>query len=207
MSSTHLSLFAQEKQTDKQPSSPVNGKGISYGFVIDNSGSFRLMLENVIRFITAVANENTTNDEAFLVRFISPEKVTMEQDLTSSKAEIVDAAESMYIEGGQTAILDAIGFSSKHLAENARVGEGRARFLVLVSDGDDRSSTSKIEPVIQFLKDNKIKVIAVAVSDEKVQTKILDRLSRETGGKMLVLKRASELPGIALEVAATLRKP
>ena len=165
------------------------------------------MLENVIRFVTSVANENTASDEAFLVRFISPEKVTMEQDLTSSKAEIIDAAESMYIEGGQTAILDAISFSGKHLAENARVGEGRAKFLVLVSDGDDRSSISKIEPVIQFLKDNKIKVITVAVSDEKVQTKILDRLSRETGGKMLVLKRASELPGIALEVAATLRKP
>lgn len=184
-----------------------NNLALSYGFVIDNSGSFRLMLENVILFTNAIIKENAPDDEAFLVRYIGVDKVTLEQDLTNSKSDLIDAAEAMYIEGGQAAMIDAIGFSAKHLSENARSGEGRARILILITDGDERGSVAKLETTIQFLRENKIKVIAIAVSDDKVQTKALDRLTRDTGGKLFVMKSAVQLPSAAQEVAAFIRKP
>lgn len=184
-----------------------NNLALSYGFVIDNSGSFRLMLENVILFTNAIIKENAPDDEAFLVRYIGVDKVTLEQDLTNSKSDLIDAAEAMYIEGGQAAMIDAIGFSAKHLSENARYGEGRARILILITDGDERGSVAKLETTIQFLRENKIKVIAIAVSDDKVQTKALDRLTRDTGGKLFVMKSAVQLPSAAQEVAAFIRKP
>lgn len=184
-----------------------NNLALSYGFVIDNSGSFRLMLENVILFTNAIIKENTPDDEAFLVRYIGVDKVTLEQDLTGSKSDLIDAAEAMYIEGGQAAMIDAVGFSAKHLSENARSGESRARILILITDGDDRGSVAKLETTIQFLRENKIKVIAIAVSDEKVQTKALDRLTRDTGGKLFVMKSAVQLPSAGQEVAAFIRKP
>lgn len=184
-----------------------NNLALSYGFVIDNSGSFRLMLENVILFTNAIIKENAPDDEAFLVRYIGVDKVTLEQDLTNSKSDLIDAAEAMYIEGGQAAMIDAIGFSAKHLSENARSGEGRARILILITDGDERGSVAKLETTIQFLRENKIKVIAIAVSDDKVQTKALDRLTRDTGGKLFVMKSAVQLPSAAQEVAAFIWKP
>lgn len=184
-----------------------NNLALSYGFVIDNSGSFRLMLENVILFTNAIIKENAPDDEAFLVRYIGVDKVTLEQDLTNSKSDLIDAAEAMYIEGGQAAMIDAIWFSAKHLAEKARYGEGRARILILITDGDERGSVAKLETTIQFLRENKIKVIAIAVSDDKVQTKALDRLTRDTGGKLFVMKSAVQLPSAAQEVAAFIRKP
>lgn len=184
-----------------------NNLALSYGFVIDNSGSFRLMLENVILFTNTIIKENTPDDEAFLVRYIGVDKVTLEQDLTDSKSDLIDAAEAMYIEGGQAAMIDAVWFSAKHLSENARSGESRARILILITDGDDRGSVAKLETTIQFLRENKIKVIAIAVSDDKVQTKALDRLTRDTGGKLFVMKSAVQLPLAAQEVAAFIRKP
>lgn len=199
-------LFAQDVKPDTATSA-VDESGLSYGFVVDNSGSFRLLLERVIEFVTAVAKENGRFDEAFFVRYIGVDKVTMEQDMTASKGELVDAAEAMYIEGGQAALIDAVKFSAKHLIESSRPGDGRIRALLVISDGDERGSVTKIEPTIQYLKENKVRIFAVGVSDEKVQTKALERLARETGGKLFVMKSSSLLPAAAGEVAASMRKP
>jgi VWFA-related protein len=195
-------VFSQEKSPET-----VSTTSASYGFVVDNSGSFRLLLESVIGFVKAVASENGTDDEVFLVRFSSSEKVTMEQDITSSKAEIVDAAEAMFVEGGQKAITDAVNFSAKHLIENGRKENGRSKVLILITDGDERSSVSKLDETIQLMKDAKIRVFAIAVAELKPQTKILERLSRETGGRLFVMKSQSELRASVKEVAATMRKP
>jgi len=200
-------LVLSQKDNSDAAVQANNNLALSYGFVINNSGSFRLMLENVILFTNTIIKQNGPEDEAFLVRYIGVDKVTLEQDLTGSKSDLIDAAEAMYIEGGQAAMIDAVGFSAKHLSENARSGESRARILILITDGDDRGSVAKLETTIQFLRENKIKVIAIAVSDDKVQTKALDRLTRDTGGKLFVMKSAVQLPLAAQEVAAFIRKP
>lgn len=200
-------LVLSQKDNSDAAVQANNNLALSYGFVIDNSGSFRLMLENVILFTNTIIKQNGPEDEAFLVRYIGVDKVTLEQDLTGSKSDLIDAAEAMYIEGGQAAMIDAVWFSAKHLSENARSGESRARILILITDGDDRGSVAKLETTIQFLRENKIKVIAIAVSDDKVQTKALDRLTRDTGGKLFVMKSAVQLPSATQEVAAFIRKP
>ena len=204
-----LSIPAFVHSQDKPPETPpvVASAPVSYGFVVDNSGSFRLLLESVIAFVKNVSAENAPDDEAFLVRFSSSEKITMEQDLTASKAEITDGAESMYVEGGQKAIIDAVNFSGKHLIENGRKEEGRSKILILITDGDERLSVSKLDDTIQLLKEGKIRVFAVAVAELKPQTKILERLSRETGGRLFIMKSQSELRTVAKEVAVAMRKP
>jgi hypothetical protein len=50
-------------------------------------------------------------------------------------------------------------------------------------------------------------VFAIAVAELKPQTKILERLSRETGGRLFVMKSQSELRASVKVVAATMRKP
>lgn len=191
----------------QQVATPPVGAGVSFGFVIDNSGSFRKLLEDVIGFVGTINDSVEPVDEAFFVRFIGPDKIKLEQEFTSSKSEIRDATEAMYIEAGQTALIDAVRTSAEYLTENARKGEGRTRALIVVSDGDERASVSKLDETIQLLKQGNIRVFAVAVSDEKVQAKVLERLARESGGRLFVLKSRTELRVTAVEVAAALRKP
>lgn len=180
---------------------------ISYGFVIDNSGSFRKLLEDVIQFIGKVLDEQKPGDEAFFVRFIDSEKIKLDQELTADTSEIRDAADAMYIQAGQTAVIDAVRSAGVYLAENGKSENKGRRSILIVTDGDERASASKPEAAIKILKDAGIRLIAVAVSDEKVQTKVLERLTRETGGKLFVLKHKGELRTIGGEVAAALRNP
>ena len=192
--------FSQEKIE-----TAANSEGISYGFVVDNSGSFRRLLEDVIQFVEKVADEHKPADEAFFVRFVGPDRIKLDQEFTSARSEIIDSAEAMYIEAGQTALIDAVRSAGVYFVENAR--PPGIRSMILITDGDERSSISKPDEAIKILKDAKIRVFAVAVSDEKIQTKFLERLTRETGGKLFALKSKGELRTIAGEVAAAIRKP
>lgn len=201
-------VFSLPLQTlSQQVATPPVSAGVSFGFVIDNSGSFRKLLEDVIGFAGTISDSIESDDEAFFVRFIGPDKIKLEQEFTSSKSEIHDAIEAMYIEAGQTALIDAVRTSAEYLMENARKGEGRTRALIVVSDGDERASVSKLDETIQLLKQGNIRVFAMAISDEKVQAKVLERLARESGGRLFVLKSKLELRVTAVEVAAALRKP
>lgn len=201
-----ISLASFAVAQDQLSESPTV-EAVSFGFVMDNSGSFRKLLIDLSDFSLEISEKMRPDDEAFFVRFVSSDKIKMDQEFTKSKSELRDAVEAMYIEGGQTALIDAVKISATYLAENALHGEGRTRALLVVSDGDDRASVSKLEETLKILKDSKIRVIAVGVSDEKVYPKVLERLAKDSGGRFFQLKTKGELKTIAEEVAAALRKP
>lgn len=202
--SSAVAIHAQESSPESKQK-PADS--ISYGFVIDNSGSFRKLLEDVISFIGKVLDEQKPGDEAFFVRFVDTEKIKLDQELTSNVADIRDSADAMYVQAGQTAIIDAVRSAGEYLAENGKAENKGRRSILIVTDGDEHASATKPEAAIKILKDAGIRLIAVAVSDEKVQTKVLERLTRETGGKLFVLKYKGELRTIGSEVAAALRNP
>lgn len=178
---------------------------ISYGIVVDNSGSYRSMLDRIIEITKDIVEENKADDETFLVRFVSTDKIKLLQDFTVSKDELHTAADEMYAEGGLTAILDAVDFAARHLAEKASKEAARRKILILLTDGDDRQNKAKIEEVLKFLKDNQIQVFVVAISEEKVSTKIIDKLTKETGGRKFVPKTLAAVPALIKELTVTIR--
>ena len=200
-----LCVSVHAQTADSTPAS-TSAAPISYGLVVDNSGSFRLLIDQIINVVSGVVDLQEKDDEAFLVTFVDTPKIVLRQELTKSKPELKDAAQNMFIEGGQTAILDAMKSASDYLAENADKDSGRLKALVLVTDGEDRQSKSKIEDVIAQLRDQKIRVFVIAMSDVKVVTKVIARLSKETGGSIFTPKNRGELANTAKEVAAAMRK-
>jgi VWFA-related protein len=195
-----LSINAQEAAEGKPAKVPV-----SYGLVVDNSGSFRSLLDRVITVVSDVVEGNTPEDETFLVTFVDTQKIVLRQEFTYRKSELHDAAQNMFIEGGQTAILDAVKISADYLAKNARTDGGRSRALVLVTDGEDRESGSKVEDVVKQLKEQNIRVFVIALADGRVYTKLIDRLTKETGGMKLTPKNKVELAAAASDISAAIR--
>ncbi|MGQ0542970.1 MAG: vWA domain-containing protein [Blastocatellia bacterium] len=186
-----------------KPDVPVNV--VSYGLVVDNSGSYRLLLERIIRLSNEVIDTNQPMDEAFFATFVDTGKIVVRQDLTNDKSILRDASENMFIEGGQTAILDAVRFSADFLSANVK-GEGRAKALVLITDGDERLSAAKIDDVIRILKNSNIKVFAFGIAEQKVITKVIDRLTKETGGKTYLPKTREETSAAIKDLAVEIRK-
>lgn len=178
---------------------------VSYGLVIDNSGSIRTILDNVITVVSDVVEANEAEDEAFLLTFVDTPKVVLRQEFTFKKSELHDAAENMFVEGGQTAILDAVKVSAEYLSKNARSDGSRSRALVLVTDGEDRSSGAKIDDVIKLLKEENIRIYVIAMADGKIFPKLIDRLTKETGGARFVPRTRSEMAVVASQIATAIR--
>src|SRR5215218_8798166 len=90
-----LTVRAQEQ------TAPKTGKvGVSYGLVIDNSGSVRTLLDKIISLTTEIVAANGPEDEAFLVTFVDTPKIVLRQEFTYQKAELNDSVQNMFIEGG-----------------------------------------------------------------------------------------------------------
>ncbi len=197
-----VNSVAQDKNAGKLKNETVQ-VSVSYGIVVDNSGSYRLLLDGIVEAVKNIVNDNKADDETFLVRFVDTDKIYLSQDFTPDKNLIRDAADEMYIEGGKTAILDAVYFSAKHLSANAE--SNRRRVLVLITDGDDRQSKVKLEDVLKFLKGEKIQVFSIGLSDEKVYTKLLDKLAKETNGRFFTPKNHAEIQTVIKELTAVIR--
>lgn len=183
--------FAANAQTNEVKNSQP-AKPLSYGVVVDNSGSYRTIFETVIRTVNQIFESQAESDEAFLVRFVDSSKISLVQDLTASKSDLQSAAEQMFIEGGQTAILDGVYFSAKYLAEQ-NVPIDRRKFLIVITDGEDRKSQVKIEEVVRFLKAEKIQVYTLGLSDGKIYKSLLEKLAKETGGKSFMVENRTEI--------------
>lgn len=179
--------------------------GVSYGLVIDNSGSYRTLLDKVIELVSDIVEENKAGDEAFLVTFVDSSKIAVRQDMTGNSSDLRDAAENMFIEGGLTSILDAVKFSADHLAAKSTPGFNRSKVLILISDGDERKSFASFQDVIKSLKAENIKVFVIALAEDKVYTKVIDRLSKETGGTKYTPKTRDEIRAAGKSLSAAIR--
>jgi Ca-activated chloride channel family protein len=193
----------------------------NYSLVIDNSGSLRSQIEEVIEAGKILVAANKPEDETSIIRFVSSDKVTIEQDFTSNKADLNDALDSLYIEGGQTAIIDAVYLAASKVTEYEKATnkvDRRRRALVLVSDGEDVSSYYSQQQLFDLLRETDVQIYVVGfvkdLSAEKgfiTKSKqgkarsFLEKLASETGGKAYFPNSVSELSGIARDIASELR--
>lgn len=199
-----VAASSQTANTSKE-TAPTEKVPVSYGIVVDNSGSYRMIFNEIIKSVSQIIEANNPDDEAFLVRFVDTEKISLLQDLTSSKDELQSATEEMFIEGGQTAILDGVYFSAKHLASGDAVPTNNRKVLILISDGEDRKSESKIGNVLKFLKDEKIQVFTLGLADGKVYRSLLEKLAKETGGKSYIVENRSGVGTVIKQLTTDIR--
>jgi Ca-activated chloride channel family protein len=194
---------------------------ITYGLVVDNSGSLRSQIGQVVEAAKTIVASNKPGDEAFVVRFISSEEIKILQDFTADKQALGDALDDMFIEGGQTAVIDAVYLAAEHASErrkDERDEDKRRRALILVTDGEDRNSFYKTEQLFESLKEEDVQIFVIGfvnelekergfISKSKRQKAVdlLDRMAKETGGRTFYPTSLSELPGIADQITKDLR--
>jgi Ca-activated chloride channel family protein len=183
---------------------------VKYGLVIDNSGSLRSQLGKVVRSGVKIVESNKPGDEAFLVRFISSDKIEVVQDVTADKRQLVDGLESLYVEGGQTAIIDALYLSTDRLGRLASDNIHR-RALILVTDGEDRNSFYTKEQLFDLLGRTDIQIYVIGFSNDlkgkgkSRAVELLSRLATDTGGRVFFPNSLSELDHIATEIVNDIR--
>jgi Ca-activated chloride channel homolog len=193
---------------------------VSYGLAVDNSGSLRSQLQSVIDAGKTIINSNKPGDETFLVRFISSDKIETMQDFTSNMELLLEGLDNMYIEGGQTAVIDAVYLSAERVAEYKKGDDNdrRRRALIVVTDGEDRISFYKQEQLFARLREADVQIYVIGFVNElerdggfirkssrEKAVNLLNKLASETGGRAFFPQSISELPKIATEIVRDLR--
>ncbi len=193
----------------------------NYGIVIDNSGSLRSQLEKVIDAGKILVNTNRPADETLVIRFVSRDKITIEQPFTSNKADLNDSLDNLFIEGGQTAFIDAVYLAAEKVSEY-KVDRGKddrkRRALIVISDGEDRDSYYSEAQLFEMLRETDVQIYAIGFvgdlskdggfiskSPQSKAKALLQRLADETGGRAYFPNSTAELAGIAKEIASELR--
>lgn len=207
---------AQKVETVIKEEVPVN-----YGMLIDNSGSLRSQLEKVIEAGKILVDANKPEDEAFIIRFVSSDKIEEKQDWTKDKTALKETLDELYIEGGSTAIIDAVMLAADKAAEyekSAKREDRKRRALILVTDGEDRASYYKEEQLFAKLREADVQIYTIGFvnelgtdkslfgkSDKGKATSLLERMAKETGGKSYFPNSVSELAQIARDINNELR--
>lgn len=185
---------------------------LSYGLVIDNSGSLHEHIKKVLEASIRIVNSNTDADETFIVRFISSDKIETVQELTSNKDLLIEGLKSLYIEGGQTAVLDAVYLSAQRLAQvKSDVPNPRRKVLVLVTDGEDRNSYYGQKDLLKLLNAYESQIYIVGLTEvvkperRDKALRLLRLLANETGGRLFLPSSPRELDRIADEIINDIR--
>ncbi len=193
----------------------------NYALVIDNSGSLRQQLDKVVEAGKVFVNTNRPDDETMIIRFVGRDKIEIEQPFTTNKVDLNDALDNLYVEGGQTAVIDAVYLAAENVEEYQRSNNSvdkKRRALILVTDGEDRNSYYNEKQLFELLRESDVQIYVIGFVDDlskdggfigkSPQGKakaLLERLATETGGKAYFPKSAAELPALAREISNELR--
>ncbi|MGH9947755.1 MAG: VWA domain-containing protein [Pyrinomonadaceae bacterium] len=193
----------------------------NYSLVVDNSGSLRRQIEKVIEASKILVSYNKPQDETMVIRFVSRDKIEIRQEFTNKKEYVNDALDNFNIEGGQTAVRDAVYLAAQHVGnyeKSGRSDDRTRRALILVTDGEDRDSFYTEPQLFQMLREADVQIYVIGFiedldkeagfirkSEQSRSKNFLEKLATETGGKAYFPTGVEQLNTIAKEIASELR--
>ncbi len=113
-------------------------------------------------------------------------------------------------------VADMIGYLNYAMAgQNTSIGEGIAmsaralqhssatsKVIILLSDGEHNSGRIAPKEAVQLAVDANIKIYTIAISDDKVDSTLLERIATESGGAYFFAADSDELKNIYDEIDA-----
>ncbi len=186
---------------------------LTVGFVIDASGSVRRILSQLIDSTKLAADGMREGDQGFVARFVDRDIFQIKEHMTDDREAIADTLDDIYVEGGQTAVHDAVDKALKYFEDNqSGAPDSRRQVLILVTDGEDRASRLKdSKELLAHLRQTQVQVFVLALtkfsslqSSAKKATELLNDLADESGGRAFFPDSVGGLPNAAREIALSL---
>lgn len=188
---------------------------LSFGLVVDNSGSLRGEFGAIIDTCKKIVSPMRPEDEAFVMRFVSSEKIEILRDFTSNKALLDRSLDELFPEGGETALIDAVITAAMHMSKSKKDDNRQSRrVLFLISDGEDRKSEGNAEKLLTLLSKSDIQIYVIGLVSQLRHRpgpfgqkatradaiELLDRLAKETGGRAFYPKSTGQLSEIVTDI-------
>ena len=182
---------------------------IDYAIAVDNSGSFRPILAASVLASRILIDSNRPTDETFIERFISSNKIERVQDFTTDKADLKSKLEDLFIEAGQSAVVDALYLATDHVAKY-RPNENRRKAVVVFTDCEERASYYSTDKLVKLIHETNVQIFLIAVvellgkqpvapgvpvikNSRAKAEKLAKRLAEESGGRYFFPKDGKEM--------------
>ncbi|HWW77853.1 MAG TPA: VWA domain-containing protein [Pyrinomonadaceae bacterium] len=157
---------------------------VSWGLVLDRSGSMEGMMGEVYSAALHVIEEGTEHDEMFIVTFNSRPEV--ESEFTSDRHRLENSTLGLRAES-ETALYDAVSFA----LDKVKQGRHRKKALVVVTDGEDNASRMKFRELVERAEEEDVLVYTVGMFESSGSM----RLMGGGGDARAELKKLAEVTG------------
>src|SRR5262245_46080171 len=130
---------------------------VSVGVILDTSGSMERKIRTAVDAVDRFIKRTHEDDEVFLITFSS--EPLLRQDFTNDRNKLSQALRKMWVTGG-TALYDAVnqGIEKLHEASHEK------HAILVITDGQDTSSVSKLNEVLQNIRQEEVLVYAIGIS-------------------------------------------
>ena len=163
---------------------------VSWGLVLDRSGSMMDMMSDVYDAALHVIDEGTSRDETFIVTF--NKKPDLVINFTSDRHRLENSILGLRAEN-ETALYDAVSFA----LDNLKQAKNRKRVLVVVTDGQDNASRLKFRELVERAEEEDAVIYTVGMYGEMGDSSGF--LARLLGGNdrdgQAELKKLAEVTG------------
>ncbi len=179
---------------------------VSFGLVIDNSGSMRDKRERVNAAALIFVRTSNPADEGFVVNFNDDYYLDMDKDFTSNISDMKEALERIDSRGS-TALYDAVVGSLDHLKKGTR----DKKVLLVVTDGEDNASRKTFEQTLEEAQKSDAVIYSVGLLSQeskknaKRARKKLQELSQATGGLAFFPENLEDVENICTQIAHDIR--
>ena len=168
---------------------PQSKLPVRLALLIDTSGSvhdqFGFEKHAATKFVQKVLS--STSDIAFIAGFSS--KTTITQDFSSTQSELAEGIRKL-ANGGGTALFDAASLACWKLADHPD-DDRVARVIVILSDGEDNSSSTTLKQAIQIAENTNVTIYTINTREEQGPKtdadKILEILAERSGGEAITM--------------------
>jgi VWFA-related protein len=167
----------------------------SVGLIFDASGSMRNKMETSVAAVEQFFQTTLPGDEFLLVRF--SDKPVLLTGFTDDVNQISGWLHSTEPRGW-TALHDAIylGIQKMKRAKNGR------RALLVLSDGGDNNSRYSASELRELVREADVRIYSIGLLQG---SHLLERISNDTGGRMIRVRKLDDLPDAIEKLSRDLR--
>jgi len=187
---------------------------VSLGIVIDDSGSMREKRSAVNAAAVTFVKTSNPQDQVFVVNFNDIYYLDTPGDFATNIEELKSALDKIDSRGG-TALYDALYASLDHL----KLGTRDKKVLLAITDGEDNASRYSFEELFAYAQKANAVIYSVGLLGQqepgglfknrrggaKRAAKILEKISRATGGQAYFPNSLDEVEPTCVQIARDIR--
>jgi VWFA-related protein len=178
---------------------------VTVGLVIDNSGSMKPKLRDVVSAGLVFAHSSNPQDQMFVVNFNERVSFGLPDNVPfTNQVGQLEVALSTVKANGETALYDAVTVALEHLKEGSR----DKKVLIVISDGGDNASRHKLAEIMALAGKPGVIIYTIGIFDKQDADRnpgVLKRLAKVTGGEAFLPASLKDVAPVCERIAHDIR--